>query len=234
MNTEKKPRRRKSTRLSQDQRVSDILAAANDLIDTKGYENVTMVEIAERSHIVEGTVYRYFKNKDELMLRVAEDWLRLKLADLLDVSALNGTYNKLRYLIWHSLKVIVSKPAVTRYIMLEVRPRESYKTTELFSINRAYTNQLRKLFADAISSGEMKRGVPERLLRDMVFGTIEHSTWRYLRGEGDLDVDELADEIAMVVFHGMSDRQPVTNPLEASLARIEAVAERLEKAVPAG
>lgn len=234
MTTEKKPRRRKSSRLSQDQRVSDILAAANDLIDTKGYENVTMVEIAERANIVEGTVYRYFKNKDELMLRVAEDWLRLKLADLLDVSALNGTYNKLRYLIWHSLKVVVSKPAVTRYIMLEVRPRESYKATELFAINRAYTEQLRKLFADAIASGEMKRGVPERLLRDMVFGTIEHSTWRYLRGQGELDVDELADEIAMVVFRGMSAGEPAANPLEETLARIEAVAERLERAVHNG
>ena len=52
----RKTRRRQVTRLSQDQRMSDILLAAKEVIDTKGYEGVTMAEIAEKADIVEGTV----------------------------------------------------------------------------------------------------------------------------------------------------------------------------------
>ena len=228
MNVVRRVRRRQVTRLSQDQRVSDILAAAKEVIATKGYEGVTMAEIAERANIVEGTVYRYFKNKDDLLLRVAEEWFTQSFADLVDVSAFNGTYNKLRYLIWHSLKTIAKGPALSRYVMVEVRPRADYKDTQLFEINREYTGQLRKLFSDAIPNGEFKSGVPERVLRDMVFGTIEHSTWRFLRGEGDFDVDELADEIAMVVYCGMTAEPLGDERLNAVIGRLEAVVDRLE------
>ncbi|WP_324739985.1 TetR/AcrR family transcriptional regulator [Tsuneonella sp. CC-YZS046] len=229
MNVVRRVRRRQVTRLSQDQRVSDILAAAKEVIATKGYEGVTMAEIAERANIVEGTVYRYFKNKDDLLLRVAEEWFTHSFADLVDVSAFNGTYNKLRYLVWHSLKTITKGPALSRYVMLEVRPRANYKETQLFEINREYTEQFRKLFKDAIESGEFRSGVPERVLRDMVFGTIEHSTWRFLRGEGDFDVEELADEIAMVVYGGMTAEPLGDERLNAVIGRLEAVADRLEK-----
>ena len=229
MNVVRKPRRRQATRLSQDQRVSDILLAAKDVIGAKGYEGVTMAEIAEKADIVEGTVYRYFKNKDDLLLRVAEEWFLEQYGDLVDVSAFNGTYNKLRYLIWHSLRTIKLGPALSRYVMTEVRPRSGYKDTRLFEINRDYTSQIRQVFAEAIEGGEFKSGVPERVLRDMVFGTIEHSTWRYLRGEGDLDVDELADEIASVVYRGMTAAPPEDERMDTAIARLESVAARLEK-----
>lgn len=232
MNTGRRSRRRQSTRLSQDQRVSDILAAASQEIATKGFENVTMAEIAERANIVEGTVYRYFKNKDELLLRVAEEWFTLNYRDLIDVSGVNGTYNKLRYLIWHALKTIAAGPELSRYVLTEVRPRANYKDTRMFEINREYTLQMRDIFATAIAAGEFKPGVPERVLRDMVFGTIEHSTWRYLRGEGEIDVEELTDEITLVVYRGMAAEPLGDERLSSVVVRLEAVADRLEGKVP--
>ena len=112
--------------------------------------------------------------------------------------------------------------------MTEVRPRSGYKDTRLFDINRDYTSQIRQVFAEAITSGEFKSGVPERVLCDMVFGTIEHSTWRYLRGEGRLDVEELADEIATVVYRGMTAVPHEDERLDRAIARLEKLAERLE------
>jgi TetR/AcrR family transcriptional regulator, fatty acid metabolism regulator protein len=234
MGTDGKMRRRSAVRLPQDRRVSDILAAAREMVLAKGYEGVTMADIAERADIVEGTVYRYFANKDDLLLRVAEIWFTESFSDLVDVSAFGGTYNKLRYLIWHSIKTIAAGPTFTRYVMLEVRPRENYKSTRLFEINRQYTIQIRKLFAEAIESGEFKHGVSERVLRDMVFGTIEHSTWRFLRGEGDVDVNELADEIAAVVYRGMTAQPLGDERMTSVMSRLEAVADRMEQAQKPG
>lgn len=233
MNVVRKTRRRQVTRLSQDQRISDILAAAREVISVKGYEGVTMAEIAERANIVEGTVYRYFKNKDDLLMRVAEEWFTEVYGDRIDISAFSGTYNKLRYLIWHSLKTVADGPALSRYLMMEVRPRSDYKDTALYEINREYTGEIRGLFRAAIASGEFKSGVPERLLRDMVFGTIEHSTWRFLRGEGDFDLEELADEITMVVYRGMTTETPGDERINAVVTRLEAVADQLENSRPA-
>ena len=232
----RKTRRRPVARLSQDRRVSDILAAASEVISAKGYEGVTMAEVAERANIVEGTVYRYFKNKDDLLMQVAEEWFTEIYRDRIEVGAFSGTYNKLRYLIWHSLKTVADGPSFSRYLMMEVRPRPDYKETALYEINREYTGEIRKLFREAIASGEFKSGVPERLLRDMVFGTIEHSTWRFLRGEGDFDLEELAEEITMVVYQGMAAHPPRderTDAISTVVARLEAVADRLDAIPPA-
>lgn len=227
--TVRKRRNRVVTRQSQDVRVGDILKAARAIIGQSGYEGVTVAEIAERAGIVEGTVYRYFKSKEELLLKVAEDWFAESFSDLVDVSAFSGTYNKLRYLVWHSLKTIKAGPAISRFVFTEVRPKPDYKDTAVFDLNRRYTEQIRNLFAEAIESGEFSHDVPERLLRDMVFGTIEHSTWRFLRGEGDFDPAEIADDIAAVLYRGMSAKPPEDDRFAVLLARLESVADRLDE-----
>ena len=66
-----KPVRRTSVRLSQERRVADIMSAARRVIAERGYENALMSEIAEQAGIVEGSLYRYFENKRDLLTKVA-------------------------------------------------------------------------------------------------------------------------------------------------------------------
>ncbi len=52
------------------QRREDILEAAEELFDEKGYEATTIEEIARRTELSKGTIYLYFRSKDELFLSV--------------------------------------------------------------------------------------------------------------------------------------------------------------------
>src|SRR5262245_46291117 len=49
-----------------------LIAAARDIMTEKGVEAATMLEIAERADVGAGTVYNYFKSKDELAIAVIE------------------------------------------------------------------------------------------------------------------------------------------------------------------
>jgi len=44
----------------------EMLAAALDLFSEKGYHNVSMYEIAQKSEFAIGTLYKFFKNKEDL------------------------------------------------------------------------------------------------------------------------------------------------------------------------
>ena len=59
----KKLSRREREKLRQRQ---EMLAAALDLFSEKGYHNVSMHEIAEKAEFAIGTLYKFFKNKEEL------------------------------------------------------------------------------------------------------------------------------------------------------------------------
>lgn len=49
-----------------------LIAAARDVMSEKGVDAATMLEIAERADVGAGTVYNYFRSKDELAIAVLE------------------------------------------------------------------------------------------------------------------------------------------------------------------
>lgn len=65
------------------QRRKMILAAAATVFAQKGYQRATVKEIAEQAGISAGTIYLYFKDKRELLLRIAEALVRAMTQDLL-------------------------------------------------------------------------------------------------------------------------------------------------------
>lgn len=49
-----------------EKRIKDIVSAAEDVFFSKGYENASMDEIAAKAELSKGTLYIYFKSKEEL------------------------------------------------------------------------------------------------------------------------------------------------------------------------
>jgi AcrR family transcriptional regulator len=217
--------RRPSVRLPQEKRVADIMAAARQVVAEKGYENALMSDIAERAGIVEGSLYRYFDNKRDLLTKVVDDWFEEVLSIDSGVASIRGTWNKVRHLTWRALSAVRNQPALSRYMLLEIRRDPDYRNTRSFSLNRRFTGEFTEVFEEAIASGEFRRDVSVPLLRDMVFGCIEHSTWKFLRGEGDFSLEEVSDGIANLVVRGMTVEVQSAPP-----AQLDAVTARLEKA----
>jgi len=52
-----------------------LLAAARQLFAAKGFEKTKVSDVAARAGVSQGTVYLYFKSKDDLLMGVFEDWL---------------------------------------------------------------------------------------------------------------------------------------------------------------
>ncbi|HUP26975.1 MAG TPA: TetR family transcriptional regulator [Chloroflexia bacterium] len=51
-----------------------IIEAARSLFTTRGYETTTMAEVARSAGVAVGTVYLYFKNKNDLLYGVKDEW----------------------------------------------------------------------------------------------------------------------------------------------------------------
>jgi TetR/AcrR family fatty acid metabolism transcriptional regulator len=221
---------RSVTRLPASRRSAEIIAAARVVIAARGYEATSMLAVAQHAGVVEGTLYRFFKTKEELMLRVAEEWLEELLNEDLSLASICGTWNRLRHLIWRVLHLMRTQPVVSRFVLIEMRPLPAYRSTNLFKLTRRFTADVREVCAEAIQSGEFRSDVSPSLLRDMIFGCIEHQTWSFLRHEGDFNVDKVADSIAHVVYRGMAaEAVPADDRLERAINRLEKAAAKLEK-----
>ena len=221
------PNRRRVSRLPPERRTADILAAAREVLSEKGFNDTLISDIAERAGVVEGSIYRYFENKRDLLFRVAEDWFEEMIdADEATLMAISGGRNRLRYVIYRHLTAIRTEPAMSRLVFQHLRPDPQYRETRLFALHRAYTRQLVRVVEDGIAAGEFRAGVSPRLVRDLVYGCVEHRTWAFLRGEGDFDSGVLADDLADLVFSGIRRPEPARG-LGDAVERLEAVTEAL-------
>lgn len=221
------PARRQVFRLSRERRVADIMAAARDVFREKGYEDAPMSDIAERANVVEGSIYRYFENKRDLLVKVIEDWYEAMLADYdQQLSGIRGTRNRLRFMIWRHLMTIHEEPALCDLMFQFLRTGRDYSHTTVYELNKQYTRRTLDIIKEGIAAGELRNDVALRLVRDMIYGCIEHHTWAYLRGEGQFDPDTTADAIVDLVLSGLQIRRATPGPDLAD--RLEKAVERLE------
>ncbi|MFC4669273.1 TetR/AcrR family transcriptional regulator [Seohaeicola nanhaiensis] len=215
--------KRRASRLSPEKRTADILVAARAVFAERGYNDMVMSEIAERAGVVEGSIYRYFRNKRDLMFRMAEAWFEEMIEDdAATLAAIEGTRNRLRFIIHRHLRSIHQQPDMSRLVFQHLRPEPDYRDTRLFALNRAYTARVSEVVAAGMKAGEIRSGLSPTLVRDVIFGSIEHRTWAFLRNEGDYDVDGLADQVLDLVWRGLEAPREAASTQEI-LGRIEAL-----------
>jgi AcrR family transcriptional regulator len=72
-------------------RKDEILNAAEYLFQKQGYENTTMDEIAKEAELSKGTLYLYYKTKEELYLRICVKALKIMFELFKDASSDGST-----------------------------------------------------------------------------------------------------------------------------------------------
>lgn len=191
-------------RLSKEERYESLLVVAEEVFTELGYEAATVAEVARRAGIVEGNVYRYVKSKRELLARVISEWYSNKVAELEDELAHIGSVrSRLRFLIAAHFRALRDSPGLMRLIIQELRSGNEEFREIVGKLNQRYTSYMRVAIEAGVESGEFKPDTPVRLVRDMIFGGVEHYSARYLMHGGTLDVETSADQMLEMILRGI-------------------------------
>lgn len=221
---------RRRERLPRDERVAEIMRAARQVFCSNGFEAASTAEIAERAGVVEGTLYRYFPTKRDLLIKVVEAFYEDIFSDYeAQLQGVRGTWNRLRFMIWKHLSVMHREPEMCRLIVHELRPWPQYRRSSIFTLNQRYTQSTLAVVREGIASGEFRDDVPLRIVRDMIFGGAEHHTWAHLRDEGEFSPDAAADAITNMIYQGLQHGgRGKAAAVDTSVNRLERAVQRLE------
>lgn len=185
-------------------RYDTILAAASRAFAEKGYETTSITAIARAAEVSDGLIYKYFSNKRDLLERVLEDFYERVIEDLGAKVAGGKSFSEQLYiLISVHLSTFVAERNLCRLFISEVRTASDYRGSAIQQLNRRYTSILIKMVDEAVTSGEIPRDVDPRVVRDMLFGAIEHSAWRHTIAKRPLDVAGLARSITDIFLNGL-------------------------------
>ena len=226
---------RPAMRLAPEDRKAAILFAARRVLADAGYENFLPSDVAKRCGVSEATIYRYFPTKRDLLIQVAEDWFEDILRLEPDAATAPDTLGQLREVIWYSLSIVRQEPSLTRFVLMVLRSDSDYRSLRIYELNKRFTAVVTHVVEQAIASGIFRSDVSPTLVRDMIFGAIEHRTWAYLRG-GEFSIEDAAEGIAGIIFRGMMVPAHESRSAEdwrAEVDRLAKVAEELQQGLSA-
>lgn len=185
-------------------RVDSILEAAKHVFADKGFEDASIAEIARAAAVSDGLIYRYFQNKRDLLFHVLRVFYERLMVDLEDEVAREATFEeRLHTLVARHLDVFVADTALCRLFISEVRVSRDYQGSAIQALNRRYTSILLDIVSAGVASGEVRPDISPRLVRDVIYGSIEHLAWRHVNGRSDLDISSTARELTWLICGGL-------------------------------
>jgi len=178
-----------------DRKRAAILDAARRVFSRKGYAETAVEDVADEAHVAKGTLYLYFKSKEELYMAVLAGDLRQMTADArAEMDRAEGFREKLRAFFRVRLEFARAHEDFYRIYLAEygsmfVKAPVSREVMQLF---RANMRQVAQVVEDASKRGEIARvpaGPVAAALFDISRGLLERRLlgWQEFRVRDEID-----------------------------------------------
>ena len=186
----------------------EMLAAALDLFSEKGYYNVSMSEIAQESEFAIGTLYKFFKNKEDLYQTLILDLADKFQAALQEaIKARDDEIGKLRNYVKVKGEVFRANLAAIRLFLVEAQVTSfnlrAGLDAEIREIQKKNIQTLAAVFASGIKKKRFKKIADPYLLAVALDSITRTFLFLWLDSPDRHPYPEDPDVILNIIFNGL-------------------------------
>ncbi|SFM87091.1 transcriptional regulator, TetR family [Pseudonocardia ammonioxydans] len=189
-----------------DKRIRQILTTAAELVGERGYEAVSLEDVAERLDVTKGSLYYYFPGKDELITAAIEtlgdDWSsRL---ERLPAGQEGTPGQRLRALVREHVAIAVREyPAALRLFLVPSTWPDAQRT-RIKELRRRHDRVFRAVLEEGLAAGDFAVLSADATLQCMHASMSQAPEWcGALRGRArERALDELTDTLMKLVAPG--------------------------------
>lgn len=154
-----------------------ILAAALKVFAQRGFYNAKVSEVAREAQVADGTIYLYFKNKDDLLISLFEDRMEFLIRRLQEELAnIGGTaLERVRAMIHAHLQIAEKWPDLAEFITVELRQSSKFVKEYENPKFSEYLKILRDLVAEGQRDGTIRDDLDARMVARSIFGALDEA-----------------------------------------------------------
>ena len=184
-----------------------ILRAATDIFAERGFFNAQVADVARAAGVAAGTVYLYFKGKDDLLVSIFERTMRDGLARVrTSVAETDDPGERLRRFARLHLSGLGRDRNLA--VVFQVELRQSTKFMERFSSTmlRDYLGLIRDAIADGQRTGLFRDDLKPTVAAKMFFGALDEMATNWILSTRRYSLEADADAVVDLFVNGARAR----------------------------
>jgi TetR/AcrR family fatty acid metabolism transcriptional regulator len=183
-----------------------ILKAAIDVFARQGFHHSRVSDVAKAAGVADGTIYNYFKSKDELLISLFEEKMEGIVETLrAEVDPLDTAFDRLRRFVEVHLMLVAEQPALTNVLTLELRQSAKFMREYKAPQFTEYLTLLGEIIEYGQSRGEIKTGLDPILTRRILFGALDELSlyWVSTKRKSTETLNQAVDELWSICHSGV-------------------------------
>lgn len=187
-----------------------ILRSAIRVFSQKGFFHSRISDVARLAGVADGTIYLYFKNKDDLLISLFEEKMAEVVADVrLRVAAADGALDRLRIFIENHMDLLVREAGLIEVLQVELRQSDRFMKQYVPAKFLEYLDVISEILDRGKREGIFRRDLNVTLARRAVFGALDEMALAYvLSRKRKYDPAEASAEIYRIFAEGLCGATP--------------------------
>lgn len=186
-----------------DKRVA-ILRAAIKVFSDNGYFNSKVSDIARQAGIADGTVYLYFKSKDEILRSIFDRAMTEFIEEgKRELATIDSPGKKLaRVAELHLEKLGADRDLA---VVFQVELRGSTKFMQEFSAAgfAEYLDIIRRIIEDGQQRGEFRTDITPTIAAKIFYGALDEMVTNWILSARSYPLNAMAEEVVKIFFGGV-------------------------------
>jgi TetR/AcrR family transcriptional regulator, fatty acid metabolism regulator protein len=180
-----------------------IIDAAVVVIAENGYHQAQVSKIAKRAGVADGTIYLYFKNKEDILISVFQEKMGSFIEKIeQEIAGISSPLEKLYVLVKKHFESLAADHHLAVVTQLELRQSNKELRHRINDVLKRYLRIIDEIVREGIEKGEFRRDLDIRLARQMIFGAIDETVTTWVMNEQKYDLVALAKPVYELLTKG--------------------------------
>ena len=181
-----------------------ILEAAIKVFARQGFYQSTVAQIAREAGVADGTIYLYFKNKDDILVqffnyRTKQVFDRFRSA----VNQADNSLDKLRNLIRRHLMEFQADRNMAVVYQVETHQNSRLAEAQIREMSQMYLDLVSEIVEAGQQEGSIRKDLYVNLVKRFILGAVDEVINTWLHSDKNYDLVSMADPLVALFIKGI-------------------------------
>ena len=183
-----------------------ILEAAVKVFARQGFYQSTVAQIAKEAGVADGTIYLYFKNKDDILVqffsyRTKQVFDRFRA----EVNEADNSLDKLRNLIRRHLTEFQQDRDMAVVYQVETHQNSRLAESQIREMSVMYQDLVSEIVELGQQEGRIRKDLYVGLVKRFILGAVDEVINTWLHSEKEYDLVSMADPLVELFVRGIGN-----------------------------